>query len=153
MLPCNPAPYSDPLDLLHRFVPTPLKAAYRIGAARVMVQSNDFTLLPLMLSGVHLDDGAGWDWEWKLVRDADSRGLLQEALLVKSQALTVADMGPGCLLGIDHGRHELFAFIGRDVDPRTHQEFLVPFLCRMVNGTSPPEQFEPAGADEEFAHD
>ena len=40
--------YIDPLDALRRFIPTPLKAVYRIGSVRVMVETNDFTLLPIL---------------------------------------------------------------------------------------------------------
>ena len=42
-------------------------------------------------------------------------------------------MGTGCLLGLDHVRRELVGFIGRGIDARTHQEFIVPFLCRMTS--------------------
>jgi hypothetical protein len=42
-------------------------------------------------------------------------------------------MGTACLLALDHERRELLGFVGADVDARTHQEFLVPFLCRMTN--------------------
>ena len=50
-----------------------------------------------------------------------------------SAALTVVVMGTGCLLGLDRERRELLAFIGRSIDARTHQEFIVPFLCRMTS--------------------
>ena len=46
--------YIDPLDLLRRFVPTPLKAVYQFGAVRVIVQTNDFSLLPTASSVANL---------------------------------------------------------------------------------------------------
>jgi hypothetical protein len=125
--------YADPLDLLRRFVPTPLKAMYRIGATRVMVQTNDFALLPTALLGAGCDRTAVWDLEWKLVRDVDSKGPLTAPRFLTSEALTVVEMGNACMVGMDRERRELLAFIGRDVDARTYQEFLVPLLCRMTN--------------------
>ena len=132
----NFSTYADPLDLLRRFVPTPLKAIYRIASLCVMVQTNDFALLPTLLLGADRDAAAGWDLEWKLVRDADSGGPLGTPRFVTSEALTVLEMGTACIVGMDHERRELLAFIGRDVDARTYQEFLVPFLCRMMNQRS-----------------
>jgi hypothetical protein len=129
----NFSTYADPLDLLRRFVATPLKAMYRIGGTRVMLQTNDFALLPTALLEAGCDKAAGWDFEWKLVRDADSCGPLAKPLFLTSEALTVVEMGNACMVGVDRERRELLAFIGRDVDTRTFQEFLVPLLCRMMN--------------------
>jgi hypothetical protein len=125
--------HNDPLDLLRRFVPTPLKAVYRIGSVRVIVQTNDITLLPAFPLGADLDVEGKQTVEWKLVRDVDSPGLLEEPVFLNSGALTIVEMGTACLLAVDHERRELLGFIGADIDARTHQEFLVPFLCRMTN--------------------
>ena len=127
------AAYVDPLDLLRRFVPTPLKAVYRFGAVRVIVQTNDFLLLPTA-SAVAAPPGiAERTFEWILVRDADATGPLQPPMMLTSGALTIVQMGPACLLGLDQERRELLAFIGADVHVRTHQEFLVPLFCRLTN--------------------
>jgi len=142
--------HCDPLDLLRRFVATPLKAIYRIGGVRVMVQTNDFTLLPTLPSGASLDVTGNWDLEWKLVRDVDARGPLQPSITVDCRALTVVQMGSACLLGLDHERRELLAFIGADVDAHTHQDFLVPLLCQMTKEASAAERFSvPAGVEEQ----
>jgi len=125
--------YNDPLDVLRRFVPTPLKAEYRIGATRVFVRTNDITLLPAFPLGADLEWAGERIFQWKLVRDGDSRGLLGEPVFLTSGVLTVVEMGTACLLALDHERRELLGFVGADVDARTHQEFLVPFLCRMTN--------------------
>lgn len=125
--------YSDPLDMLRRFIPTPLKAVYRIGSVRVMVETNDFTLLPTLPLETEVDDAGEGTLEWKLVRDGDARGLLETPVFLSSGSLTVVEMGTACLLGLDHERRELLGFLGHDVDPRTYQEFLVPLLCRMTN--------------------
>ena len=123
--------YQDPLDLLRRFIPTPLRTRFHFAGATVVVETNDFSLLPAL----PLETSAGKflpaNLSWKLVRDPDARGLLQEPLLLISAQLTVVAMGAACLLGVDRERRELLCFIGADVDSRTFQEFLVPFLCRL----------------------
>jgi hypothetical protein len=131
--------YADPLDVLRRFVPTPLKALYRVGEFRVMVQTNDITLVPMMLLGADLSASDGWDWEWKLVRDADVSGELEPPLLLRSKEHTVVAIGTACLVGVDHERRELLAFVGSGVDANAHQHFLVPLFCRMLNGETPTE--------------
>ncbi len=125
--------YQDPLDALRRFIPTPLRTRFRAGDAIVTVETNDFTLLPAL----PLEDSATTadpaDIEWKLVRDLDALGLLEEPLLLSSGNLTIVGMGTACLLGLDHERRELLCFIGADIDSRTFQEFLVPYFCRLTN--------------------
>lgn len=128
--------YGDPLDVLRRFIPTPLKAVYRVGSVRVMVETNDFTLLPILPMETEADETGHGTLEWKLVRDPDAHGLLESPVFLSSGSLTVVEMGTACLLGLDHERRELMGFLGHDVDARTYQEFLVPFLCRMTNDAS-----------------
>jgi len=125
--------YADPLDLLRRFVPTPLKASYRFGDARVVVQTNDFSLLPTASPAASPPEISECDFEWILVRDADATGTLYPPMVLASGAVTIIQMGSACLLGLDHERRELLAFIGSNVHPRTHQNFLVPLLCRLMN--------------------
>jgi len=154
MPPLSASMCADPLDILRRFVPTPLKAMYRIGATRVMVQTNDFSLIPTLLLGTNFDVTTGWDWEWKLVRDAGTSGPLESPMVLTSEALTVVEMGTACLLGVDYERRELLAFIGEDIDARTYQEFLVRFFCRMTNEALPVDPLSiPADAKEQFAND
>jgi hypothetical protein len=146
--------HGDPLDLLRRFIPTPLKAMYRIGSVRVTVETNDFRLLPALPLGANLDVPGGKTLEWKLVRDMGSPGLLQAPTCLTSGALTVVDMGTSCLLGLDHERRELLGFIGADIDARTYQEFLVPFLCRMTNEAFSRDAIsDPVSRPEESAND
>lgn len=124
--------YADPLDILRRFIPAALKASYRIGPVRVMVQTNDFALLPALPLVVNLEAREEQTLEWKLIRDTGSHGSLKAPAILTSRALTVVEMGPACVFGLDHERRELLGFIGADVDSRTHQEFLVPLLCQMT---------------------
>jgi hypothetical protein len=133
MEPHDSLDYRDPLDMLRRFIPTPHRANYRMGAVQVAVETNDFTLLPFLPSAEEPGESVEHLFEWKLVRDRDVAGLLEEPVFLTSGTLTVVRMGAACLLGLDHQRHELLGFVGSGVDAPTFQEFLVPFLCRMSN--------------------
>lgn len=123
----------DPLDLLRRFIATPLKAVYRISGIRVMVETNDFSLLPELPLDVTVNLPHQQTLQWKLIRDKDSQCRLEEPMLLTSSGVSVVGMGPGCLFGLDQERRELLGFIGAAIDARTYQEFLVPFFCRMTN--------------------
>jgi hypothetical protein len=122
--------YSDPRDLLRRFVPTPTKATYCIDGVRVRVETNDLTLLPELRPDP--DASGPCALEWKLIRDADSPGPLAELMFVGSATLSIVAMGTACLLGFDHETRKLFGFIGADIDALTFQQYLVPFLFRMT---------------------
>jgi hypothetical protein len=124
--------YQDPLDVLRRFISTPLRTRFCFEEVGIIVETNDFTLLPALPFDTRpavLDPS---DFEWKLVRDLDAPGLLEEPLILATGSLTVVGMGTACLLGLDHERRELLCFIGADVDARTFQEFLVPYFCRLT---------------------
>ena len=125
--------YQDPLDLLRRFIPTPLRTRFHVGDSNVTVETNDFTLLPALPLDAACASAHPADIEWKLIRDLDAPGLLEEPLLLSSGNLTVVGMGTACLLGLDHERRELLCFIGPDIDGRTFQEFLVPYFCRLTS--------------------
>ena len=107
------------MDLLQRFVPTPLKPVYQFGATQALVQTNDFSLLPPASFAATLASNARHDFEWVLIRDEESSGPLQ--------------MGSACMAGVDKQRRELVAFIGCEVHARAHQEYLVPLFCRLTN--------------------
>ena len=130
MRPLEFSHYSDPLDLLRRFIQTPMKATYRIDGARVGVETNDHTLLPELPLDAELTGPCAL--EWKLIRDADSPGLLEPPMFLTSGTLTVVAMGTACLIGLDHETRKLFGFIGTDIDALTFQEYFIPFLCRMT---------------------
>jgi hypothetical protein len=119
-----------------------------------MVQTNDFTLLPALPLEANPNIPAEQTLEWKLIRDMDSSGDLESPTLMTSAAVTVVVMGTGCLLGLDHERRELLGFIGRSIDARTHQEFIVPFLCRMTSeALFAGEVAGPNGQNQESAND
>jgi hypothetical protein len=143
-VPQHSAPvYDDPLDVLRRFVPTPFRAVYRIGSHRVTVQTNDIALFPGLPLKVDTPLPGEDNFEWKLIRDSDVSGLLAPPVVLNCGVLTIIEMGTACVIAFDHERKQLLGFIGADVDGPTHQEFLVPFLCRMLN-----EETLPAGTNE-----
>jgi hypothetical protein len=125
--------YANPLDLLRRFIPTPLKALFRVGSIHVTVRTNDITLLPVFPLEADLEALGVKGFEWRLIRDADSPGLLEAPLFITSGALTIVGMGPACLIGADREKRELLAFIGRAIDTRTHQNFLIPLFCELTS--------------------
>ena len=144
----DPLDYADPLDLLRRFIPTPLEALYRIGAVRVTVKTNDITLLPAFPLDLDLEVPAEQRLEWRLIRDAGLPDLLGPPLFMTSGMLTIVTMGPACLIAADHQQRELLAFLGTAIDVPTHQDYLLPLLCQLTN-----EVF-PAGTSLRFmAHD
>lgn len=110
---------------------------YRVAGLRLMVETNDFALLPELPLETEHDGTRLQNMQWKLIRDTDAHGPLARPLILTSTMLTVVAMGTACLLGLDHERPELLGFIGEDVDVPTYQEFLVPFLCRMMSELHP----------------
>ena len=102
-----------------------------MGPIKVVVETNDFTLLPGLPFDEAEADRADGAFEWKLVRDSEALGPLAEPVSLTSGTLTIVYMGTACLLGLDHKRRELLGFIGPEVHPSTFQEYLLPILCRM----------------------
>lgn len=126
------AHYLDPLDLLQRFVPTPLKAFYGIGTIRVTLETNDITLLAALPLEASLDIPGEQSLEWRLVRDWDCLAPLEAPIVITSEALMIVAMGPACLLAVDQEKRKLLGFIGAAIDQRTHQEVLIPLLHRLT---------------------
>jgi hypothetical protein len=145
--------YAEPPDLLRRFVPTSVKAVYRVGGIRVLVQTNDSTLLPALPPAQDHVRAEEQNMAWTLIRDEESPGLLEPPLFLKLGRLTVVTMGIACLMGLDHEKRELIGFIGADIDPRTHQESLVPLLCQMTNEVLAPDSSSRIVSSREFADD
>jgi hypothetical protein len=125
--------YRDPLDLLRRFAPTPLKVHLRLEAATVLLETNDLSFLS-SLSPIDASPASSSSQSclWKIVRDVDVRGKTTETSIIMAASLIVFSMGPACLIGVDRERREILAFIGLDVDARTFQESILPALCRLT---------------------
>jgi hypothetical protein len=126
-----PVSYKDPLDLLRRCTPTPLKAEINLEIANIVLETNDLSFLPSLsrLSSAEISTKSCF---WKIVRDVDVRGTTIEASIVMAGNLIVYSMGPACLIGADRERSEILAFIGRDVDTHSFQEAILPALCRLT---------------------
>jgi hypothetical protein len=128
--------YRDPLDLLRRFAPTPLKTHLHLGFANVLLETNDLSFVP---SASHFQSSIGSTSSpgsqpclWKIVRDLDVRQQLTEASIVMAGSLIVYAMGPACMIAADRERKEVLAFIGFEVDARCFQEAILPALCRLT---------------------
>jgi hypothetical protein len=126
-----PVSYKDPLDLLRRFAPTPLKAEVNLEIANVVLETNDWSFLS-SLSSLNAARISTKSCVWKIVRDVDARGTTIEASIIMAGNLIVYSMGPACLIGADRERSEILAIIGRDVDTRYFQEAILPALCRLT---------------------
>jgi hypothetical protein len=127
----EPVSYANPLDLLRRFVPTPLKAEVRLGTANVVLETNDLSFLP-SLSRLDAGESGAASCSWKIVRDVDARGMTGETTILMAGNVIVYSMGPACLIGADRERREILAFVGRDVDAHSFQQSIVPALCRLT---------------------
>ena len=127
----EPVSYGNPLDLLRRFAPTPLKADVRLEIANVTLETNDLSFLS-PLSGLDAGRASARSCLWKIVRDIDVRGLTAETTILMAGSVIVYSMGPACLIGADRERREILAFIGRDVDAQAFQESILPALCRLT---------------------
>jgi hypothetical protein len=126
--------YNNALDLLRRFVPTPLRARFCTESFRVTVETNDFSLFPVLPFDSSVHNGAQQSCHWKLVRDSDVIAPLEEPTFLSSAGIRTVSMGPACLLGVDVELRELVGFIGASVDAHTYREFVVPLLLQMSNG-------------------
>ncbi len=141
----EPVSYSDPLDLLRRFSPVPLKALVYLEFANVLLETNDLSFLP-SLSLLSVPVASSQSCLWKIIRDVDVRGMFTEASIVMAGSLIVYSMGPPCLIGADRERGEILAFIGRDVDSRSFQESILPALMRLTEFVTRKQQDTPVVA-------
>ena len=131
MSPFEPVSYGNPLDLLRRFAPTPLKADVRLEIANVLLETNDLSFLE-WLSRLDAGESSAKSCLWKIVRDVDVRGVTGETTILMAGNVIVYSMGPACLIGADRERREILAFLGRDVDAHSFQESVLPALCRLT---------------------
>jgi hypothetical protein len=151
-----PAPelvsYLNPLDLLRRFAPTPLKAQVHFECANVLLETNDLSLLlSLPVPRSSASSPSSQTCLWKLVRDVDARSKPTEAAIVMAGSLIVYSMGPACLIGADRERKQILAFIGMDVDARIFQESILPSLCRLTEFVMRPPEISEAVPNAEVA--
>ena len=132
------AAYRDPLDLLHRFVPTPLNASFRLDCATVILQTNDLSFFPSTETPPEVPASSRIQIQppasclWKIIRDVDVSEELSEPSTIVSDDLLVYSMGPAFIIAADRARRELLAFIGASVDARAYQLTILPTLYRLT---------------------
>jgi len=126
-------PYSHPLDVLRRFMPSPLKTLIKFEEGIILVETNDSSLLlPLGYLDSETTSAISPAFHWKLLRDEDVLGKPAGATILMAGSLLVANMGPACLAGMDLERKELLAFIGGEVDPQDYQIRVFPVLSGLT---------------------
>lgn len=132
------AAYRDPLDLLHRFVPTPLNASFQLDCATIILQTNDLSFFPSTETAPEVPASSRVQNQpppsclWKIIRDVNVSQDLAEPSTIISDDLIVYSMGPACIIAADRTRRELLAFIGASVDARAYQLTILPTLYRLT---------------------
>ncbi len=126
-------PYDDPLDVLWRHVPTPFQAMVFLDQFPVLVESNDPQITSLVTDMTGGKSGqAVPPFLWRIVRDVDSLGSVQPALVLTHGDLTFANMGAAMTVGVDRARRELLVYVGAAVGKQTLKESVLPLLIRLT---------------------
>jgi hypothetical protein len=135
-------PYRDPLDLLRRFAPAPLKVSVHLEFANVALETNDLSFFPNASANKSnssaAEDPALPSCLWKLFRDVDVRDKLTEASIVMAGSLIVYSMGPACIIAADREHQEVLAFIGVDAGTHSFHDIIFPALCRLTEFVTRP---------------
>lgn len=127
------APYRNPLDVLWRGVPTPLKAEVRLAEVGVSVESNDPALLAaLSRTATSVVAPSESNFCWRIVRDEEAPGIVGPPVTIRNGALTVATMSAAVIFAVDSDRRELLAFIGGSVDVQAFEEIVFPIFEKMT---------------------
>ena len=130
--------YSDPLDLLWRFAPTPHVSAFHVGDLSLRVESNDAAILALLAATLRQGPVASdCTFLWKVIRDSAVAGGTVPASILQDGDLTFVTMGPPFLAAVDGKRKELLGFVGSGVSDSEFEEVIVPLLVRLtLNGST-----------------
>jgi hypothetical protein len=125
--------YSDPLDLLWRFAPTPYVSAFHVGDFHVRVESNDPAILAL-LSQTQCREPVLNDctFLWRIISDSAVAGGAESATILADGDVTFVNMGPAFLVAVDRQRKELLGFVGTGVSNSEFEEMIVPLLVRLT---------------------
>jgi hypothetical protein len=130
--------HRDPLDLLRRFAPTPLRTAVPLDFAGVTLETNDLSFFPTADRPATDADTQLPRCFWKIVRDVDIHYKPAEATIVMAGNLIVYSLGPACIIAADRERQELLGFIGVAVDARMFQDAIFPALVRLTEFVARP---------------
>lgn len=127
------APYRNPLDVLWRGVPVLFRADVRLAGVNVSVESNDSELLALVTGFAAVSkDPSESNFLWRIVRDTESLGAIEPAVMIEREELAFATMSAAVVVGVDRERKELLAFVGVNVDESAFKETVFPLFERMT---------------------
>lgn len=121
-----------PPDLLKRFMPTPFRGTLHLGGAEVSVQSNDSTIVDHFVSSRRSFSVTSCSFLWKLVYDYNAPSELLPGTIITCGPTVFATLGPACLVGFDHDRSELVAFLGIHGNDPSFHEAVLPFLAELT---------------------
>ena len=124
---------SDPLDVLHRFTPTPFQREVYLGVRRIRAESNDEALLPPVVPQESTSQvSSRQSFTWKLIRDPKAPGRLESPTKVSIFGGVLAVfMGSACLIAVDREELQLVSFIGSQVGTGEYQGLVLPILCEL----------------------
>jgi hypothetical protein len=120
----------DPLDVLHRFTPTPFQSEICLGGKLIRAESNDPALLPPGVAQKSTSQVSSKPFfSWKLIRDPKAPGHLESPtkLSVFGSVFAVF-LGSACLIAVDREESQLVSFIGSQVDTGEYQHLVLPLL-------------------------
>jgi hypothetical protein len=140
---------NDPLDVLHRFTPTPFHSAVRIGEQIIQVASNDRLLLPLIApEEVPSTEAGARSFFWKIVRDPHAVGPLDAPIQFSVPGgVTAVFLGSACLIAVDREQSQLVSFVGAEVDAKNYRELVLPILSQLSNGDLIRQDIQSNGLD------
>lgn len=124
---------NDPLDVLHRFTPTPFHREVCLGVKRIRAESNDETLLPAVVPQQSTSQVSSRNaFSWKLIRDPKAPGRLEPPTKVSVfGGVFAVFMGSACLIAVDREELQLVSFIGSKVDTVEYQGLVLPLLFEL----------------------
>jgi hypothetical protein len=124
---------NDPLDVLHRFTPTPFQSEVYLGGKLIRAESNDRALLPPGVPQKSTSPvSSRHSFSWKLIRDPKAPGRLESPTKLSIfDTVFAVFMGSACLIAVDLEESQLVSFIGSQVDTGEYQDRVLPILCEL----------------------
>jgi len=123
-------------DLLRRFVTTPFRCEFDVGAIRVHLESNDQGIVAAASALTVMPIAAERQvYAWKLIRDPELSTHCAISVLVSDDLFTVL-RGDGVSIVLDQQRREVIGFVAADVGKRELQTKLLPLIATSCTGRS-----------------
>jgi len=124
--------WSNPPDLLKRFVNTRFSGTFCVDGTDIVVQSNDATVFehfPPTETDLRLNLRT---FRWKLVYDPEGPSEIVSPIVITHGSVSIANLGLACLFGIDSERGELVAFLGVRGGDVAFRETVLPLLLELT---------------------